>query len=108
MVIGKQKGMDLTFLTIMAIMDTGYFHFKFTEEKMERITNRIDVIDSKGNPQQITEYTDFIDTSTRAGRSEKAGSRRHVIKTDVSELNVHPIDDHTFKVVNTGEILRKV
>ena len=34
MVIGKQKGMDLTFLTIMAINDKGYF---FTSN--ERIQN---------------------------------------------------------------------
>jgi len=60
-----------------------------------------------GKEYIIVQYQEYIDTThlTSSRREEIAGHKRLATSTG---LDVSYIDPKTFKIVNTGEIIRKV
>jgi len=76
----------------------------------EKIVDRFDVMDSKGKIRGVFVYQEFVDTYTLSEPNDESPGLQRLVITDsrLGELKVDQIDDHTFKIRKTGEILRKV
>ena len=61
--------------------------------------------DDDGNEHTVIEYQELIDTSSDDGPGSIEGMRSLV---DSRGHDITPIDDNTFQILLTGQILRKV
>lgn len=69
------------------------------------LTAKIDVVDETGDPYTIDQYQSFIQVSTLEGGHAWAPGVR-LFK--LGGYAVSRIDDHTFQVVSTGAILKRI
>jgi len=72
---------------------------------MEKLIETFFARDGAGNEYEIEVWQNFIETRSRAGTELLAGLKS--IRTSCG-LSVNHIDDETFNIVQTGQILRKV
>lgn len=73
---------------------------------MEREIWRFKARSSKGTEYMIIEYQNFIDASSHQFRDGEVSGLKRLITSD--GLMVTYIDPETFKIVDTGETVRKV
>ena len=73
----------------------------------EKLVDRFDVVSgSTGKHQRIWVYQEFIDTSTFSEPDSESPGLCRIVTSE--ETPVRRIDDKTFEVSGTGEILRKI
>ena len=73
----------------------------------EKLVNRFEVVnESTGERQRLWVYQEFIDTGTFAEPDDESPGLCRIVTSE--NTPVRYIDDNTFEVFGTGEILRKV
>ncbi len=71
---------------------------------MENIVDRFIAVDENGNEYELSVYQKIVEARTRGGTHRMPGMKR--ISTS-DGLSVNRIDDDTYKIVLTDQILRK-